>query len=500
MMKRAWTLMVPGIFAFLLAFSIDVHAQQPADLNGDYVGTLGPLSLKLHITAAPDGSLSGTLDSPNQGANGIPCSDFRIDGRRLSFKVPAVNGTWTGTIENGGATLSGTWSQGAPMPLVFSRDTFVSAAQPSATAFPVTYDPAIPPVRAADMESVLRRDLDKTLRSGVLSSNSQISVAIGVVRDGERRVFVIGTATPDAIFEIGSITKTFTGLMLAQSIEQGDVKPDTPVRELLPKDTIPKPAGDEITLLDLVTQRSGLPRMPGNFRPADPVNPYADYGDDDLYAFMREHGVGKPATPQFLYSNLGFALLGEALAKRANSDYAALLEHLVLQPMGLDETSIALDTERQHRFIQGHDADRQPASAWDLTSFAGAGAIRSTASDMLSYLEAQLQAAAFQPKGTTPSSRSLAAALARSQTPQADASGPLKIAYAWLYNTRTGTYWHNGGTGGFSSFAFFNPKGRYAAIVLVNMTLTPRGSFADSLGQHIDDRFAGRQALSLAAW
>ena len=240
--------------------------------------------------------------------------------------------------------------------------------------------------------------------------------------------------------------------------------------------------------------------MPGNFRPADPVNPYADYGDDDLYAFMREHGVGKPDTPQFLYSNLGFALLGEALAKRANSDYAALLEHLVLQPMGLDETSIALDTARQHRFIQGHDADRQPASAWDLTSFAGAGAIRSTASDMLSYLEAQLQAAAFQPKGITPRSRSLAAALARSQTPQADAGGPLKIAYAWLYNTRTGTYWHNGGTGGFSSFAFFNPKGRYAAIVLVNMTLTPRGSFADSLGQHIDDRFAGRQALSLAAW
>ena len=104
-MKRAWTLMVPGIFAFLLACSIDVHAQQPADLNGDYVGTLGPLSLKLHITAAPDGSLSGTLDSPNQGANGIPCSDFRIDGRRLSFKVPAVNGTRTGTIDGFGSSF-----------------------------------------------------------------------------------------------------------------------------------------------------------------------------------------------------------------------------------------------------------------------------------------------------------------------------------------------------------------------------------------------------------
>ena len=380
---RAWWIFVT--LGVIWGIPYLVHAQQPKSVDGDYVGTLGPLSLKLHVKTSPDGTLSGTLDSPTQGSFGIPCSDLRMEGGTLSFKVPAVNGTWKGSIDDGGAKLSGIWSQGTPMPLVFSRDTFVPAAKPSAldgiwlgtaqadgramrtqlivksdangahycsidnvdmfaydigctnaklsadrfsfevppvnarwtgtlsndgstltgtwtqekselapavapaalnftrqaerlspaNAFPVTYDDPIDPVDAASMQSVLRGDLDKTLRSGVLSESSPVGIAIGVVRDGERRVFAFGKTQPEAIFEIGSITKTFTGLLLAQSIEQGAVKDDTPVRELLPPDTVAKPAsGSEITLLDLATQYSGLPRMPGNFQPKDNLNPF----------------------------------------------------------------------------------------------------------------------------------------------------------------------------------------------------------------------------------
>jgi len=111
---------------------VSIHAaQQTPAVQGDFLGTLGPLDIKLHITVAADGKLSGTLDSPNQGAIGIPCTDFRVEGQTLTFSVPAVGGTWKGTIENNGAKLSGTWNQGAPAPLTFTRDTFVAASKPS---------------------------------------------------------------------------------------------------------------------------------------------------------------------------------------------------------------------------------------------------------------------------------------------------------------------------------------------------------------------------------
>src|ERR1019366_6607426 len=103
-------------------------------------------------------------------------------------------------------------------------------------------------------------------------------VSIAVVEHGVRSVFSYGTAKADSIFEIGSISKTFTGLILSQMQQQGKVKFDEPVRELLPPGTVAKPAGDEITLLDLATQHSGLPPLPDNFKAADPSNPYADYG------------------------------------------------------------------------------------------------------------------------------------------------------------------------------------------------------------------------------
>jgi hypothetical protein len=94
----------------------------------------------------------------------------------------------------------------------------------------------------------------------------------------------------------------------------------------------------------------------------------------------------------------------------------------------------------------------------------------------------------------------LSSALVRSHQLRADVAPDTRIAYAWLYDTKSGNYWHNGGTGGFSSYAFFNPQGNYAAVVLVNVALSRRGSFADQLGQHVSQRFGGKPAVSLANW
>jgi D-alanyl-D-alanine-carboxypeptidase/D-alanyl-D-alanine-endopeptidase len=381
------------------------------------------------------------------------------------------------------------------LPLNFTRQSVAIAAAP----IPVpTYDPALAPVAAADLQSVLDRDLAEALKSGELAPGTGAGVSVAVVEHGVRRVFSYGAAKQDSIFEIGSITKTFTGLVLSQMVEQGKVKFDEPVRELLPPGTVATPAGDEITLLDLATQHSGLPRIPDNFKPADPSNPYADYGAPNLYAFVAQHGVAKPADAGFLYSNLGFGLLGQALSVHSGLSYPALLKEEVIDPLGLKDTTVSLSPAQQVRFVAGHDEHHHPAHAWDLDALAGAGAIRSTAADMLTYLEANLHPEKLKPVARSSAGATLSAALVQSHQFRADAMPGTRIALAWLFVDKTGDYWHNGATGGYSSYAFFNLKADYAAVVLFNATLGSSGSFADRLGQHISQRLAGKPAISLA--
>jgi D-alanyl-D-alanine-carboxypeptidase/D-alanyl-D-alanine-endopeptidase len=358
-------------------------------------------------------------------------------------------------------------------------------------------DSALPPVSAADLQAVLDKDLAGALKTGQLAPSTGAGVCIAVVEHGVHRIFCYGTATPNSIFEIGSITKTFTALILSQLVEQGRVRFDEPVRQLLPPGTVAKPKGAEITLLDLATHHSGLPRMPDNFRPADSANPYADYHVANLYRFLAKQGVRKSAIPGLLYSNLGFGLLGQALAARSALPYPILLKEEVVDPLGLKDTTISLTPEQRARFISGHTDDHQPAHAWDLDALAGAGAIRSTAGDMLAYLEANLHPEFLKPVGGSTAASTISAALTQQHELRADAFPGIRIALAWLYESESGNYFHNGATGGYSSSAFFNPKDDYAAVVLLNTSLGAAGSFAERLGQHIGQRFAGKPAISL---
>src|SRR5262249_26148763 len=255
------------------------------------------------------------------------------------------------------------------------------------------YDAAIAPVKASNMQSVLDRDMQAAREpGGQLALGKDAGLTIGVVEHGVRSVFTYGTAHPDSIFEIGSITKTFTGLLLARMAAQGKVKLNEPVRELLPPGTAAKPNGSEITLLDLATQHSGLPGLPDNFKPVDIRNPYADYHPARLYAYMSKRGVARPAHPPFFYSNLGLGLLGQALANRAGTTYPKLIQQEITAALGMGDTAVVLSSEQRERVLQGHsgNGDHPPVHAWDLDALAGAGGIRSTAGDMLTYLEAQL--------------------------------------------------------------------------------------------------------------
>lgn len=354
------------------------------------------------------------------------------------------------------------------------------------TAPSLTYDPALPPVNANSMEAVLHRDLANAMRpGGALGPGTGAGVAIGVSRNGIRRVFAYGTAKPDSIFEIGSISKTFTALILAQMVAEGQIKLDEPVRALLPPGTVHKPYGPEITLLDLATHHSGLPPMPDNLDFRDP-DAWARYRADDLYDFLRAHGVAKSDEPEFEYSNLGFGLLGTALAHRAGLDYADLLEQEVTSPLGLRDTTLVLSPEQRRRLIQAYDQANRPVPARDLGALSAAGAIRSTAGDMLTYLEANLHPERLAPGALT-------AAIENTHVLRAEVQDSSRIGLSWIYLPSQGVYWHNGAVSDYSSSAFFHLKDDYGAVVLLNNL----GFLSGLLSDHIRQRFAGEPAVSL---
>jgi serine-type D-Ala-D-Ala carboxypeptidase/endopeptidase len=476
-------------------------SSSPAD--GVWLGTLHAgaqtLRLQVHLRVGPAGAGGCTLDSLDQGAPGIPCNNVQFSEHLLSFDVPNVHGEFSGTLSADGKTLTGTWVQGGALPLVLERQAAAIATPKATPPPPPSTDAAIAPVGVADLKPVLDRDLAIAVKSGALAPETHAGVTIAVVQHGVERIFSYGTAKPDSIFEIGSITKTFTGLLLAQMTEQGTVKLDEPVRDLLPPGTVAKPAsGAEITLLDLSDQHAGLPRMPDNLYPADKSNPYADYDAKLMYAFLAKQGVAHAADAPFLYSNFGVALLGQALANRANVPYATLLHEQITGPLNMRDTAIALTPEMQARFIEGHDGSGKPAHAWDLNAFAGAGGIRSTAADMLTYLKAQLHPDHL-PAGAmaTPDGKTLPSAIQKTHVIHADVGGGEHIALNWFRVDGTGSYWHNGATGGYTSYALFNPEKDFAVIVLCNAEPGP-GAFADNLGHHIEARLTGSPAITLA--
>jgi CubicO group peptidase (beta-lactamase class C family) len=350
--------------------------------------------------------------------------------------------------------------------------------------------PALPPINASGLEAALDRDLAGVLKDGALARGAG-GVVIGVSTQGTRRVLAYGAAEPDSVFPIASVTKVFTGLALAHMIEEGVVRDEEPVRGLIPDvgATRASPGSDEITLRDLVTHTSGLPRMPVGFRPGDPGNPFADFSVQRLYLFLSARGFARPSDAGFGYSNVGFGLLAHALATRAGVEYATLVRQRITVPLAMRDTTIALTPDQQRRLMQGHDERHRLVEPWNIGGgLEGAGALRSTASDLLTWLEANLHPDRLAP-GT------LRQAIASSHRRLSNA-GEGGVAFGWFV-TPAGDYVHSGDIGGFSAQVWFNPSQDRALVVLSN---TERGSSisADVISEHIRARLDGLPAIAIA--
>jgi CubicO group peptidase (beta-lactamase class C family) len=306
------------------------------------------------------------------------------------------------------------------------------------------------PARAA-AEAAARRSVGATV--GVLVGN-RASV------HGAGRLAVDAEApTGDSVFQIGSITKVVTALLLADAVTRGEVTLETPLTDVVPE----APSG--LPLGSLATQSSGLPRLPAGFRTVarrNPSDPYRDYGPDDVLAALGEarlKGVGR-----YRYSNFGFGVLGLALARVAGRPYDDLVAERVAAPLGLRDTVVMLRPDQLPRKAAGHSWRRRAVPDWHLGGMEGAGALWSSADDLLVLLRAHLF------PGTTP----LEPALRLVQEPRLRVTGRLELGLAWHISPveRTGrsAVWHNGGTGGFRSFAALVPERSAAVVVLSNST------------------------------
>jgi CubicO group peptidase (beta-lactamase class C family) len=263
-------------------------------------------------------------------------------------------------------------------------------------------------------------------------------------------------------FEIGSVTKTFTALLLAQAVERGEVTLDDPAGDHL---DLGGSAAAEVTLVELSTHRSGLPRIAttpvalatslwSSYRGSDPY-PY------DLEALI-EHARASGLTDRgtVAYSNLGVALLGQALAAAADTDYADLLQSRIFDPLGMTDTFLPVTADGLPDHARtGFTAAGRPADAWTLNAYAPAGGIRSTATDLAAYAQALLSA--DPALGVDP---------ARMLDPIGEAGDDPLIGLAWFTQApEDGTAtWHNGGTGGFASMLALDREAKRGVLVLGN--------------------------------
>ena len=339
-----------------------------------------------------------------------------------------------------------------------------------------------------------------------------VGIIVGVIEPDGRRVVAYGnlangdprTLDGDTIFEIGSVTKVFTSLLLADMVNRKEVALDDPAAQYLPEHVgMPERNGKPITLLDLATHSSGLPPLPSNMNRKDPANPYADYSVDELYEFLSGYTLLRDPGSESEYSTLGAGLLGHILARRAETDYESVVSSRITRPLGMLDTGIALTPSMKQRMATGHNAMLAPVANWDLPALAGAGALRSSTNDMLTFLEAFL---GFKETSLAPAMK----AMLDVRRPAGKAS--FEIGLGWL--VFGDDVWHDGGTGGFRSFAGYDPKSRAGVVAFSNAStlwgvsdigmhfLNPKGQIAnlDPPEQHTGilgdptllDRYTGR--------
>ncbi len=315
---------------------------------------------------------------------------------------------------------------------------------------------------------MLRYLVEDGASPGVVLGLLEADGSTRVLAQGEPGPGVDAPLGPGSVFEIGSVTKVFTGTLLADMVARGDVALDDPVARHLPRDvSVPARGGREITLLDLATHTSGLPGAPDH-QPADPQNPWGDWTVERLYEWLAQHELAREPGAEYEYSNLGMGLLGHALARAAETELPELMAERVLDPLGMNRTGYGRAGDSTPGLVRGHQlADTVPH--WTTTeAIWGAGGLRSTAEDLLRFIATNVG----------PADTDLERAMREAHEPRRPGRAEEQVGLAWVnlsVNDRR-IVRHSGSSAGFRAQIAFDLERRVGAALLVNS-----GSYRESL-------------------
>lgn len=311
---------------------------------------------------------------------------------------------------------------------------------------------------------------------GVLKDDSDTTVHLGQADEDGRR------ADDETVYEIGSASKVFTALLVADAVVRGEVTLDQPAAELLP-DGVTLPVWDDraITVRDLATHRSGLPPI-GDNMPVDSENPYEDYSSERAYEFLNGYRLTRPPGEAYEYSNLGMSLAGHLICRKTGLSYDELLHRRITEPLGMPATGVELSPSMQAHLATPYLAVGVPTSTWEFSDLPGAGGIRSSLRDMLKFAAAQLD----------PPENDLGRAIDlawREQHPAEGAEPGMALGWHLAGNAR----WHNGETGGSHSMLIVDRDAGLAVVLLANTALMELDNLAfdvllSALGRDVEPR------------
>ena len=318
--------------------------------------------------------------------------------------------------------------------------------------------------------------IEKRINEGVTPS-----IALAIIDSSGIQYFNFGNTAEDGkpvdentIYEIGSISKVFTGILLAQQVLNGDINLDDDIASLLPDSiSVPTMGNTKITFGHLTEHTSGLPRMPDNFAPANPNNPYADYTVDQMYTFVSSYQPVRAVGAEYEYSNFAQGLLGHLLVKNKNTDYEDLMVQTIAEPLEMNDTRIEFTEGMKENLALGHSGNKVVEN-WDIPTLAGAGAIRSSSSDMAQFISANL--------GYT--NTALHEAMELSHEPRHSKANGMSVGMGWhiKQGEQGDVVWHNGGTGGYRTFVGFVKETGRGVVLLTNSSIS-----SDDIGFNLLD-------------
>jgi len=313
------------------------------------------------------------------------------------------------------------------------------------------------------------KQVDTAAREYIQKTNT-IGLSIGVIKNGALSIYNYGETakgnsklpTGNTIFEIGSITKTFTAALLAWYVNEGKVKLTDPISKYLPDSVAANPQLKNVTLLSLSNHTSGLPRLPENYSaqaPYDRGNPYKSYSRQLLFSYLKSCRLNTDPGKTYAYSNFGVGLLGVILEKISGKSYEQMVQEIICTPLLMKNTAQHLSRIQNDRFTSVYSEAGDLTPAWDFDALAACGALRSSVSDLAAYVTANLD--------LDGSKLSKAFELTHQITYK---NSDTAIGLGWhIIKVASIDYiFHNGGTYGSSSFLAFNTEKKLAVIVLSN--------------------------------